>query len=337
MRRALQALSIVALSARGLVATPATTPLLGINMVKGGESLSVPMQIVILLTLMTLLPAAIMSITPFLRIAIVLHFLRQALGTQNTPSNQVLLGIALFLTTLVISPVAADMYHQGWEPLQKNEISTEQAFDAGTKPLKAFLIRFAREKDIKLFVDITHSAAPHTPVGSGATDSDSGLYPFGVESRISNRRSSLPSFFDHRSGGCFSDPLNRYGAIAARHDLRSVQNPVVRAGRWLAPRSRIPHERFLRMTPEYAIQIIREALLTAFWLSAPLLAVGFIAGLLISLVQILTSIQDTAFNAIPRLLAFLATFILALPWMLQKMTRIHDCSAGRPQPLCTLT
>ena len=163
MRRALQALSIVALSARGLVATPATTPLLGINMVKGGESLSVPMQIVILLTLMTLLPAAIMSITPFLRIAIVLHFLRQALGTQNTPSNQVLLGIALFLTTLVISPVAADMYHQGWEPLQKNEISTEQAFDAGTKPLKAFLIRFAREKDIKLFVDITHSAAPHTP------------------------------------------------------------------------------------------------------------------------------------------------------------------------------
>jgi flagellar biosynthesis protein FliP len=163
MRRALQALSIVALSARGLAAAPATTPLLGINMVKGGESLSVPMQIVILLTLMTLLPAAIMSITPFLRIAIVLHFLRQALGTQNTPSNQVLLGIALFLTTLVISPVAADMYHQGWEPLQKNEISTEQAFDAGTKPLKAFLIRFAREKDIKLFVDITHSAAPHTP------------------------------------------------------------------------------------------------------------------------------------------------------------------------------
>lgn len=82
------------------------------------------------------------------------------------------------------------------------------------------------------------------------------------------------------------------------------------------------------MTPEYAIQIIREALLTAFWLSAPLLAVGFIAGLLISLVQILTSIQDTAFNAIPRLLAFLATFILALPWMLQKMTAYTTALLG---------
>ena len=90
--------------------------LLGMNVDKSGSSLGIPMQIVILMTLLTLLPAVIMSITPFLRIAIVLHFLRQALGTQTTPSNQVLVGIALFLTILVISPVAADMYHQGWEP-----------------------------------------------------------------------------------------------------------------------------------------------------------------------------------------------------------------------------
>lgn len=74
------------------------------------------------------------------------------------------------------------------------------------------------------------------------------------------------------------------------------------------------------MTPEYVIQILREALMMAFWLSAPLLAVGFVAGIVISLLQIVTSIQDSAFSTIPRLCAFLATFILALPWMLQKMT-----------------
>ena len=74
------------------------------------------------------------------------------------------------------------------------------------------------------------------------------------------------------------------------------------------------------MTPEFVIQILREALMTAFWLSAPLLIVGFIVGIAISLIQIVTSIQDAAFNAIPRLMAFLAAFILALPWMLQKMT-----------------
>ena len=74
------------------------------------------------------------------------------------------------------------------------------------------------------------------------------------------------------------------------------------------------------MTPELVIQMVRQALLTALVLSAPLLAVGFIAGIIVSFVQILTSIQDSAFSAIPRLVAFLGTFVLAMPWMLQKMT-----------------
>jgi flagellar biosynthetic protein FliP len=136
---------------------------MGINLGKGGETVSLPMQIIILMTLLTLLPAVVMSITPFLRIAIVLHFLRQALGTQSTPSNQVLVGMALFLTILVIQPVAVDMYHQGWEPLQNNQITSAQAFDAGAKPLKAFLLRFAREKDVKLFLEMSHSPAPRAP------------------------------------------------------------------------------------------------------------------------------------------------------------------------------
>jgi len=141
---------------------PAGASLLGVNLNKGSESMSVPMQIVVLLTLLTLLPAVVMTITPFLRIAIVLHFLRQALGTQSTPSNQVLLGIALFLTILVIQPVAADMYHQGWEPLQNNQMNTSQAFDAGSKPLKTFMMRFAREKDVALFLSLSHTPAPHS-------------------------------------------------------------------------------------------------------------------------------------------------------------------------------
>jgi flagellar biosynthesis protein FliP len=78
--------------------------LLGITLVgnKSGTSLSVPMQIVLLLTVLTLLPAIVMSVTPFLRIVVVLHFLRQALGTQTTPSNQVLVGLALFLSLVII-------------------------------------------------------------------------------------------------------------------------------------------------------------------------------------------------------------------------------------------
>src|SRR5258708_2979263 len=97
--------------------------LLGISAGKNGSTLTVPMQIVILLTLMTVLPAAVMCITPFLRIVIVLHFLRQALGTQSTPSNQVLLGLSLFLAIVIMQPVVADMYHQGWEPMEAGRLT----------------------------------------------------------------------------------------------------------------------------------------------------------------------------------------------------------------------
>jgi len=160
MRRIATILTIL-LPAIPAFAADGPASMLGVNMGKNAASLSVPMQIVIMMTLLTLLPALLMAVSPFLRITVVLHFLRQALGTQTTPSNQVLVGIALFLTMLVVSPVAADIYHQGWEPLQKNQITTEQAFDAGAKPLKAFLIRFVREKDVKLFLDISHAPAPH--------------------------------------------------------------------------------------------------------------------------------------------------------------------------------
>jgi flagellar biosynthetic protein FliP len=147
-----------------LLAAPPDS-LFGVSVVggKGAASLSVPMQIVILLTLLTLLPAAIMSVTPFLRIVVVLHFLRQALGTQSTPSNQALIGLALFLTILIMQPIAADIYTRGWEPVEKGTLTASQGFTEGSKPLKAFLIRFAREKDIRLLLEITHAAAPRTP------------------------------------------------------------------------------------------------------------------------------------------------------------------------------
>jgi flagellar biosynthetic protein FliP len=135
--------------------------LLGVSAAKGAGGISVPMQIVVLLTLLTLLPAAIMCVTPFLRITVVLHFLRQALGTQSTPSNQVLLGLSLFLTIVIVQPVAAEIYHQSWEPLEAGRITAAQAAENGAKPLRGFLARFAREKDIRLFVELTGEPTPH--------------------------------------------------------------------------------------------------------------------------------------------------------------------------------
>jgi flagellar biosynthetic protein FliP len=161
MRTRLAALTLLAASAR---AAPSDS-LLGITLVpdKSGATLGVPMQIVVLLTLLTLLPAILMSVTPFLRVVVVLHFLRQALGTQTTPSNQVLVGLALFLALLVIHPVAEDVYSKAWQPLERGEIAASEAWGRASVPIRTFLLKFAREKDIQLFLELSHAPAPSKP------------------------------------------------------------------------------------------------------------------------------------------------------------------------------
>jgi len=126
-------------------------------------AMSAPMQIVLLLTALTLLPAALVSVTPFLRISVVLHFLRQALATQTAPSNQVLVGLALFLSLLTIEPMASRIYEQAWTPLENGQMSLPQAAQEAAKPLRQFWLRFAREKDIALLLEISHAPAPRTP------------------------------------------------------------------------------------------------------------------------------------------------------------------------------
>lgn len=157
------------LLAAGATGQGTNTIVPGVTLVqtKGGVALSAPLQIVVLLTALTLLPAVIMSVTPFLRISVVLHFLRQALGTQSTPSNQVLIGMALFLTILIMQPVALEMYAKGWEPMEKGQLSTQQAFEAGTQPLKAFLVHYVRERDVRLLLEMSHTPAPARPSDLG--------------------------------------------------------------------------------------------------------------------------------------------------------------------------
>lgn len=154
-----------ALASSPAAATAPPDSLLGITLIHGknGDALGVPMQIVLLLTALTLLPAVLISVTPFLRITVVLHFLRQALGTQSTPSNQVLVGLALFLSLIVMQPVVTQVYEQGWQPLEAGSISGTEAWERASGPIKTFLLRFAREKDIQLFLQLSHAPAPATP------------------------------------------------------------------------------------------------------------------------------------------------------------------------------
>jgi flagellar biosynthetic protein FliP len=144
-----------------LFAAPASNPL-GLP-ATGSAPATSAMQIVLLLTALTFLPALIVSLTPFLRITVVLHFLRQALGTQTTPSNQVLLGLSLFLSFLIMQPVVSESYARGWQPYEQGKLTGAEAWEQGSRPVRQFLLRFAREKDIALFIEISKSPEPRSP------------------------------------------------------------------------------------------------------------------------------------------------------------------------------
>lgn len=121
---------------------------------------SIPWTIVFTLTL---LPAILLAMTPMVRLLVVFHFLRQALGTQTAPSNQVLLGLGLMMTWFLMQPVLTEVDRQAVEPFRAGQISGWEAIDRGSGPPKMFMLKYAREKDLALFVSASTTARPSKP------------------------------------------------------------------------------------------------------------------------------------------------------------------------------
>ena len=128
--------------------------------IEGVGSISAPLQIVLLLTLLSFLPAILMTMTSFTRIVIVFHFLRQALGTQEMPSNQILIGLALFLTVFVMAPVGEQLHTLAVQPALAGDITVTEAMERGAPPLRAFMLRQTREADLAVFVELGKVEAP---------------------------------------------------------------------------------------------------------------------------------------------------------------------------------
>nr|WP_252867525.1 flagellar type III secretion system pore protein FliP [Janthinobacterium lividum] len=129
----------------------------------GGQNYSLPVQTLILMTSLTFLPAALLMMTCFTRIIIVLSLLRQAIGTQSAPPNQVLVGLALFLTLFVMGPVFDKIYTDAYQPYQENKITMQQALDKGVDPLKTFMLKQTRQADLALFAKMSRSPALQGP------------------------------------------------------------------------------------------------------------------------------------------------------------------------------
>ena len=145
------------------VASAAPAPLLPDLSQRLHASDSTPWTILFVLTLITLVPAILMAMTPMVRLLVVFHFLRQALGTQTAPSNPTLMGLALMMTWFLMTPVLNQVDREAVEPYRAGQMTGWEAIDRGAQPVKRFLLRYAREKDLALFTAAGQIPRPNKP------------------------------------------------------------------------------------------------------------------------------------------------------------------------------
>lgn len=163
MKRCLR-YGVLALLATPLIADAAgglpmmsSTPAAG-----GGQNYSLSLQMLLFMTGLTFIPAMMLMMTAFTRIIIVMSLLRQAMGTMQSPPNQVIVGLSLFLTLFVMGPTFDQVYAKAWVPFSDDKITLQQAVDEASKPMKAFMLRQTREKDLAFFIEISQSEKPQT-------------------------------------------------------------------------------------------------------------------------------------------------------------------------------
>jgi flagellar biosynthetic protein FliP len=153
----------------GAFAQPGQSPVplpsvsLGIGQSSSPNDLYITLQLIFLITILSLAPAILVMLTSFTRIIIVFHFLRQALGTQQVPPNQVLISLALFLTFFIMKPTFDSVNKDALQPYLKGKITQQQAFDNALKPIRRFMFKHTREKDLALFLKLTDRSKPANP------------------------------------------------------------------------------------------------------------------------------------------------------------------------------
>jgi len=161
---AVLAVLLFLLAASGAAAQDLVVPALkiGLNGQSSPQQVSVAMQILLLLTVLTLAPAILVLMTSFTRLVVVFHFLRQALGTQQMPPNQVLIGLSLFLTFFIMFPVFQQINLQAVKPYMAEEITQQEAFSRAMHPVRQFMFRETRENDLAMFISMAKLDQPHT-------------------------------------------------------------------------------------------------------------------------------------------------------------------------------
>jgi flagellar biosynthesis protein FliP len=160
------AIAFIASFAAGLAlfwTSPGLAQSFNLDLGDGGTSTGRIIQLFILMTVLSLAPSILVMVTSFIRLVVVLSFLRSAIGLQTTPPNTVIVSLALFLTLFIMTPTLETAYREGISPLIENQITETEAFDRSVRPFHAFMMRHVREQDLRLFADIANLPAVEGP------------------------------------------------------------------------------------------------------------------------------------------------------------------------------
>jgi flagellar biosynthetic protein FliP/flagellar biosynthetic protein FliQ len=311
----------------------------------------VPIQTLLFFTALSFLPAVLLLMTGFTRIVIVLSLLRQAMGTQAAPPNQVIVGMSLFLTFFVMGPTFDKVYDVAYKPFAASEITFEEALRRGEDPMRGFMMKQTRQADLQLF-----SKLAKLPEGSKAEQVPFRvLVPAFVTSELKSAFQIGFMIFipvpHHRHGGGQRADEPGHDDAEPGADRPALQADAVRAGRRLEPAAGIAgrelcdmkhmtttrraalkpagipsgegaqHTAIERahMNPQQVLDAGQQGLMLMLMVSAPILIVVLVVGLLVSIFQAATQINEATLSFVPKVVAAVAVLAFAGPWMLQTL------------------
>ena len=330
----------------------------------GGTSYSVPIQTLLFFTALSFLPAVLLLMTGFTRIVIVLSLLRQALGTQAAPPNQVIIGLSLFLTFFVMGPTFDKVYDEAYKPFNENRINAEEAFKRGEVPLRAFMLKQTRQADVMLFArlaklpqDTQAETVPLKVLVPAFVTSE-------LKSGVPDRLHDLHPVSHHRHGRCQRADVARHDDVVAGARRPALQADAVRVGGWVESAARFARCFFRHVThpipnsiqpvraevskpcsrrqalpsipqgsrnshlrangTETQIDMDASQVFTAgqqgLWMllmvSAPVLLVVLVVGLVVSVFQAATQINEATLSFVPKIIAAVVVLAVAGPWMM---------------------
>lgn len=319
--RVLLTLMLLLAAPMALGADPLSIPAitLGTN-AAGAQEYSVSLQILLIMTALSFIPAFVMLMTSFTRIIIVFSILRQALGLQQTPSNQILTGMALFLTLFIMAPVFDKVNQQALQPYLAEKLTAQDAIDKAQGPIKDFMLSQTRSSDLELFMRLSKRTDIATPDQAPLTI----LVPAFVTSELKTAfQIGFMIFIPFLIIDLVvASVLMAMGMMMLSPLIISLPFKImlfVLVDGWALIIGTLAgsFEGYSAMTPEVAVDLFREALWLTTLMVAVLVVPSLLVGLLVAMFQAATQINEQTLSFLPRLLVMLVTLIVAGPWLVQ--------------------